>query len=109
MTSITFKTGDTFLLDVQRVDASGNPVSLAGVTVTAGITGRAFTDTIDVNITDSVNGILQLNKADTTGWPGQNPSQSLGEALFVDLLYDDGSTKKHSATILVRSFVGIAQ
>lgn len=111
MTSITFKTGDTFLLDVQRVDASGNPVSLAGVTVTAGIVGRAFSDTIDVTVTDSANGIVQLSKAatGTTGWPGASASAGSGETLWLDILYDDGTMKKHSATVEVSSFVGIAQ
>lgn len=67
------KRGDTFALTVTRLDAAGNPVSLAGVTVACKMRSGSASITLTTAITNAAGGVVALSAAPaaTVNWaPG---------------------------------------
>jgi hypothetical protein len=69
MESRTIKRGDTLLLSCTRRDGAGVPVVLTGMTITAKVRYRSFSEPLTVALVDPANGVFSLSSTNTAAWP----------------------------------------
>lgn len=90
MESRTIKRGDTLLLSCTRRDGAGNPVVLTGLTITAKVRYRQFSEALTVTPVDPANGGFSLSSTNTATWPVA--------ALKCDVQFISGSVVTSSQT-----------
>jgi uncharacterized membrane protein len=68
---IEIKRGDALALDITRVDASANPISLTGMTITSQAKISGFAANLTVTIVNAALGQIRLSAtaAATAAWP----------------------------------------
>lgn len=82
---IEMKRGDQLTIDITRVDGSGQPVNLAGLTITSRVMIAGFSANLTVTVVDAAAGKFRLSAtaSETATWPVAR--------LRSDVKYDEGS------------------
>lgn len=95
MTDIEIKRGDTFSLDVTRVDSAGAPVDCTGMTITSAVELGAFSAPLTVTAVDLALGQFRLSAtaAETATWPVA--------LISADVKYDLGGVIQRSRTFAI--------
>lgn len=77
MVSISFKRGDSFILQ-NTVKIDNVVQDITGWQIESKIRqGSTFVDTLTVTKIDAINGVYQIKKTDTTAWPASTAPKSL--------------------------------